>query len=122
MRTILVVDDEKSILVFLEKLLTKHGYNVLVAGDGLEGFELMSSHAGVIDLLLTDVQMPELDGFGLAKAVAEARPETKIVFITGHPGEYHERLADKTVVPKPFDSRRLLDVIRAELEAEAPRQ
>jgi CheY-like chemotaxis protein len=108
-------DDEHAIRKFLQSTLKGPGYNLLVARDGLEASEIAASHPGTIDLLLTDVQMPELDGIELASAFAKSRPNAKIIFITGNPDKYAERLVDETVVAKLFDRLALKSLVRAKL-------
>lgn len=101
MKTILVVDDEPRIRLMLQRALKAQGYNILVACDGVDALAVASAHSDGIDLLLTDVQMPEMSGIEL---------------VTGEPGKFAGQLADKMVVAKPFAWTTLMSVIRASLE------
>lgn len=116
MKTILVVDDEATIRLMLQRALTAQGYNILLACDGVDALAVASAHPNEIDLLLTDVQMPEMGGLELARAFAQSHPGTKVIFITGAPGKFVDQLADKMVVAKPFAWATLMLVIRASLE------
>lgn len=82
--TILVVDDEESLRTVVEELLGKLGYSVLSAGSGPEALALAEKFAGKIDLLLTDVVMDPLSGPALAEQLVHARPEMKVVYISGY--------------------------------------
>ena len=82
---ILVVDDEVIVRNIVQRILTKEGFAVLAAADGEEALELFQTFPDTIDLLLTDIDMPRLDGFHLAKRVRLQKPEVKILFRqTGH--------------------------------------
>jgi len=80
---ILVVDDEVIVRNIVQKILTKEGFAVLAAADGEEALELLQTFPDTIDLLLTDIDMPRLDGFHLAKRVPLQKPEVKILFMSG---------------------------------------
>lgn len=82
--TILVVDDEESLRTVVEELLGKLGYSVLSAGSGPEALALAEKFSGRIDLLLTDVVMDPLSGPALAEKLVHARPEMKVVYISGY--------------------------------------
>ncbi len=84
--TILVAEDDQSIRDSLCDLLKDKGYKVLSAANGREGVHLSRNYEGAIDLLITDVVMPEMGGTELAEALFAQRPETKILYMTGHPG------------------------------------
>ncbi|CUS78959.1 two-component system, chemotaxis family, response regulator CheY [Candidatus Kryptonium thompsonii] len=67
-RTILIVDDSPTIRKFVSLALENMGYKVLTASDGMEVFEVLS-RAGFVDLIITDINMPNLDGFELIKSL-----------------------------------------------------
>ena len=81
---VLLVEDEEMVRVLARRILEMSGYVVLEAGDGRAGLALCESHQGKIDLLLTDVVMPELGGRELAEAALKQRPGMKVVFMSGH--------------------------------------
>lgn len=80
---ILVADDDEMIRNVVRAFLQGDGYSVLTAYDGLEALELSRSYNGTIDVLITDVQMPRLNGFGLCSRLLRERPGIKVIFMTG---------------------------------------
>lgn len=100
---ILVVDDDPAILRLLEAGLRKAGFRVITAADSVAALRALDAGAqDRVDLVLTDVQMPELDGPGLAAIVRARRPALPIVFMTGHAGDRVNSLGHETVITKPF--------------------
>jgi two-component system cell cycle sensor histidine kinase/response regulator CckA len=85
--TILFVDDELQLCRIAKRVLEAAGYTVLVAGSGGEALEVLAQHAGTIHLLITDVIMPGMTGPVLAGHVRAARPETKVLFLSGYPDD-----------------------------------
>jgi nitrogen-specific signal transduction histidine kinase/ActR/RegA family two-component response regulator len=82
--TILVVDDEEPLRRIAKRVLMAGGYTVLLAADGAEALEVLGEHAGPIHLLVSDVIMPGMTGPALAERVREARPETRVLFMSGY--------------------------------------
>ena len=104
--TILVVEDERQIREVLTRALSAQGYRIVAAANGAEGLEAARRHQGRIDLVITDVVMPLLGGRDLARALADERPETAVLFMSGYPeqaigqdGVIEEGL---DFLPKPF--------------------
>jgi CheY-like chemotaxis protein len=85
--TILVADDEPGIRGLIRKILRRERYNVLEAGSADEALTVALSQAGPIQLLLTDVIMPSLEGPELARRMSEASPDRKVLFISEYTGE-----------------------------------
>ena len=111
---ILLVDDEQLVRNFIGELLTYEGYEVLSAVNGQQALELSRSFAGSIDLLLTDIVMPKMDGLELASCIRRERPAVKILLMSGKSsGEI--RIAGKQIefLPKPF----VAEALRAKLLA-----
>ncbi len=93
---VLLVDDEKNLVLMLAKILRRHGYEVITAHDGEEGRELLranmpdpgqpeeSDAPDPIDAVLTDLQMPKLDGMALLHQVREEYPDMPVIVLTGH--------------------------------------
>jgi CheY-like chemotaxis protein len=81
--TILVVDDDASVRSVTGAMLVKQGYTVLTAGTSAEALQQAASH-GRVDLLVTDVVMPGLNGPALARKLREAHPTLKVLFISGY--------------------------------------
>ncbi len=82
--TILVAEDEEALRVVVRRSLEKAGYRVLVARDGEDALALAGDYEGKIDLLLTDVVMPRMGGRALADALTDARPSTRVLFMSGY--------------------------------------
>jgi PleD family two-component response regulator len=84
--TVLLVDDEPVVVSVLAKVLTLHGYTVLVAEDYYTALQAAESHAGRIDLLLTDIALPGLNGCELARKLLRVRPELRVLLMSGYTG------------------------------------
>ena len=82
--TILLCEDEPAIRKLVQSTLSKNGYNVLVAETPKKAIEICRDFTGRIDLLFTDIVMPEISGFELARTVTELRPGTKLLFMSGY--------------------------------------
>jgi two-component system, cell cycle response regulator CpdR len=108
--TILIVDDEPGILEVTAEALADSGYELLLAGDSQSALALLRDHE--VDLLLTDIVMPGMDGIELAKRAAERNGALKIMFITGfaavalHPASGAPKQAK--VLSKPFHLREIV--------------
>jgi FixJ family two-component response regulator len=123
-----VVDDDPSIQQSLEYLLESADHDVLAFGSARAMLE--SGCLAKIDCLISDIDMPGMDGFDLSQAVRDARPEVPIILITGHPELLHRLppmdAGRHVVFRKPFDGQDLLtaveDAVRdSRLRAGAPR-
>ncbi|MDB6033476.1 MAG: sensor hybrid histidine kinase [Verrucomicrobiales bacterium] len=122
---ILVVDDEAIICEVTRKTLEKHGYEVLTARDGIEGIALFALHRGKIDLVLTDLVMPHMDGASLIKALHRMDPKVNIVVSTGvsqGPDEEAkmrqvEALGINTFLNKPYTGEKMLLTLEAALDS-----
>jgi len=82
--TVLAVDDEETVLALVRTMLWKAGFTVLEAGEGAEALRIASEHAAPIDLLLTDILMPDMSGYELADKLESMRPDTKVLFMSGY--------------------------------------
>jgi len=81
--TIVIVDDDSVIRALVQGILSNQGYTTLCAQDGLEALELSRKHNGKIDLVVSDLVMPRMNGAALAERIIAERPETPILFISG---------------------------------------
>lgn len=82
--TILVVDDENDVTVMLEDLLSTFGYRVVAASSGEEALQLKQQFAGRIDLLITDITMPGINGWQLARQLRNIEEDLKVIYISGY--------------------------------------
>jgi len=115
--TILVADDDDAIRTLTGGALRSHGYNVLQAADGVEALEVAAQHPGPIHLLLTDVSMPRLDGWGLHRRMSSDRPDTTTLFMSGSldPGQHRQA----AFLPKPFTVSALIHKVTEALKFSA---
>ncbi len=113
--TIMVVDDESSVLEMTRITLEAHGYKVLSASDGEEALTLFRAHSKAISLILLDMMIPGMDGVSTAKAILRLDPQANILIATGlavpKKMEQLEDLPIKGTLEKPFDAPRLLTAI-----------
>ena len=118
--TILVCDDDEVVLDSAAFLLEARGYSVIRAGGGREALEAAASHAGTIELLLTDVTMPEMNGWELAKEFTRQRPDVKVIFMSGYAADVMKAGATDgehiEFIEKPPKDDMLFRCIRAVLD------
>ena len=118
--TILVVEDEPAILELTTEVLERQGYTVLPAGTPEEALRLVREHAGAIDLLLTDVVMPSMNGQDLVTRVVAVRPLVKSLFMSGYTADiFAERgipEAGVQFIQKPFNRHGLAAKVRQVLD------
>ncbi len=109
--TIMIVEDEPAILKMSEMMLETLGYKVIPAGTPGEAIRIAREHTGLIDLLLTDVVMPEMNGRDLARNISSLYPELKVLFMSGYTANViaHHGILDEGLdfIHKPF-SRKML--------------
>jgi len=111
---ILVADDEVMIRNLVTILMQAEGYYVLSAADGHEGLELSRKYPGTIDLVITDVRMPRLNGADLCAHLFEERPGIKALVMSGEDmSEIVSQNVNLPFLPKPFDGQVLKRRVRA---------
>ncbi len=118
--TILAVDDDRAVLGFLEQSLTAAGYRVITAAGGWEAIQAYEK-SGPVQLLLTDVIMPDLTGPVLAERLRTRQPGLPVVFVSGfHDADLVQRFVTArgfTLLPKPFAMDALLRAVQDALAA-----
>jgi two-component system, cell cycle sensor histidine kinase and response regulator CckA len=118
--TVLLVEDEDAVRSFAVRALAQRGYRVLEATTGTEALELFRSHHGDVDLVVSDVVMPEMDGPTLCDELRRERPDLKVIFISGYAEDaFRQHLAeneDFMFLQKPFDLKQLAAAVKAALE------
>ncbi len=118
--TILLVEDQDGIRDLVITFLGKRGYKVLSASDGFEALRIAEEHKDQIDLLFTDVVMPNVGGRELAARLADARPRMKVLFMSGYPdhSDWTTGLpAEAAILQKPFGLDTLAQKIRTVLDS-----
>jgi CheY-like chemotaxis protein len=117
--TVLLVEDDRAVRAVVDSVLTRHGYTVLQASGPKEALVAARQHAGTIDLVLTDVIMPEMSGPEMVTLLAEQHPETRAVYVSGYSADalMREGVLDSRsrLVQKPIAARDLLQVVRGAL-------
>jgi two-component system cell cycle sensor histidine kinase/response regulator CckA len=125
--TVLIVDDEPSLLRFMAAILQAAGYEVLLADGGDEALAFCEARASGIDLMISDVAMPRMNGRALADCMNDRHPDVPIVFISGYP-ESRAIVAGLTArgfkngytcIQKPFTAQKLLAVVKTVLATAA---
>jgi PAS domain S-box-containing protein len=112
--TILVVDDEESLLNLTREILDSHGFNIIIANSAREALNILENNS--IDILISDIIMPEMDGYQLASIVKEKYPDIKIQLASGFSDNDNMDMVDddlqQNLLFKPFNSQALLQRIR----------
>src|SRR4051794_40799134 len=121
--TVMLVEDEDAVRIFGARALRNKGYKVIEAKSGEEALELIHGTKEKIDLLITDVVMPRMDGPTLVRQVREIHPEMKVIFISGYAEDaFRKRLdsdADIHFLPKPFTLKQLAGKVKEMISGEA---
>jgi two-component system, cell cycle sensor histidine kinase and response regulator CckA len=117
--TVLLVDDEEGVRKLVCAILTSNGYSVIEAGNGQSALAAYEKNGHKVDMVLTDVVMPQMDGFELVKRLAEKNPGVKILFMSGYRDNPVGGADDKPTRPflhKPFTPDVLLAKVREILD------
>jgi two-component system, cell cycle sensor histidine kinase and response regulator CckA len=121
--TILLVEDEDAVRAFAVKALERKGYKVLPADGGEEALEILSGDPAAIDLIVSDVVMPNMDGPAMAKVARELRPDVPIIFVSGYAEETLRQsltdvmdTANVTFLPKPFSLKELAKAVKTVMD------
>ncbi|HZU89380.1 MAG TPA: PAS domain-containing protein [Stellaceae bacterium] len=121
--TVMLVEDDDPVRIFGARALRNKGYTVIEARSGEMALELIRDGVEKIDLLITDVVMPRLDGPGLIREVREIHPGIKVIFISGYAeDEFRQRLdRDHAIhfLPKPFSLKQLAGKVKEVMNDEA---
>ncbi|MGD9616145.1 MAG: PAS domain-containing protein [Alphaproteobacteria bacterium] len=121
--TVMLVEDEDPVRIFAARALRNKGYKVLEAKSGEEALNLIRGSDETIDLLVTDVVMPRVDGPMLVRQVRESHPEMKVIFISGYAEDAFRKRLDSDAgihfLPKPFTLKQLAGKVKEAISGEA---
>ena len=124
--TVLVVEDEQAVRRATAEFLNLQGYAVLEAKDGLDALAVARNHYSTIDLVVSDVVMPNMSGGQLAKELSQLRPDTKLLFVSGYAGrtvlDHNVVDLETNFLQKPYTLKQLSLKIRAALTPHVPQQ
>jgi len=120
--TILVVEDEQPVRDFVAVCLRRYGYNVLVAHNGPHAVQVWGQHRDRIDLLLTDMVMPEgMNGRELAARLLQEKPGLRVIYSSGYNEEvlrnHHDIQEAVNYLPKPYEAAQLIRLVRERLDS-----
>ena len=119
--TLLVADDEPIVLSLTRSILSRYGYQVIPAADGREALDLFRTRQSEIDLLLTDVVMPRMNGPELAHSVKEINGDVRCIFMSGYDQDHLKNHGAQHLgcdfLKKPFTPEALLRKVRETLDA-----
>ena len=114
--TILLVEDEEELRALNARGLKSRGYTVIEAGNGVEALEELERQGGQVDIVVSDVVMPEMDGPTLMKELKKRKPDIKIIFVSGYAEDaFDKNLPDHkqfNFLAKPFTLKQLVTVVK----------
>jgi two-component system cell cycle sensor histidine kinase/response regulator CckA len=114
--TILLVEDEEGLRALNARGLQSRGYTVIEAGNGIEALQELEKRGGEVDVVVSDVVMPEMDGPALMKELKKRKPDIKIIFVSGYAEDaFDKNLPDQmqfNFLPKPFTLKQLVKVVK----------
>ena len=116
--TVLLVEDEEAVRRFAARALARQGYKVLEAGTGTEALEVMRKTGDEVNLVISDIVMPEMDGPALLKALRKKKPGLRIIFISGYAEDAMKSLTgdeEFTFLAKPFQLKELVATVKETL-------
>ncbi|NNM71647.1 cell cycle histidine kinase CckA [Enterovirga aerilata] len=118
--TVLLVEDEDAVRAVNARALSARGYTVLEAASGVEALEIVDAHEGTIDLVVSDVVMPEMDGPTLLGELRKRRPELKVIFVSGYAEDaFAKHLPEGesfSFLAKPFSLKQLVETVKGAVQ------
>jgi CheY-like chemotaxis protein len=123
--TLLVVEDEVLLRAALAEYLRECGFKVYEAGNGADAITLLKSRKIIVDLILSDVEMPEVDGFALSQWVHKFRPDTPIVLLSGDRKKSDaakDLCENEPFFAKPYDLNKVVGYVRNAISAKAKKR
>jgi two-component system, cell cycle sensor histidine kinase and response regulator CckA len=121
---VLIVDDEPGVRAVTEETLKEFGYRVVTASDGAEACAVFAQERGAVDVVLTDLMMPVMDGAAMIRALKRMDPEVPIIAVSGHSTPEHEAVANgagvSAFLSKPYRTQTLLHTLQESLVSHEP--
>ena len=121
LETILIAEDQDSVRQLLATMLNRLGYTVLEASGGPEALQKANTHKDPVDLLITDIIMPGMNGVELANQLRSTQLDLAVLYVSGHGGDELARRgvveSSRELLTKPFDSQQLGERVRQLLDA-----
>jgi len=120
--TILLVDDDEAVCRFVRRILQQHGFQVIEASDGAEALKVAAAYGMAIDLLLTDVIMPKVNGLVLAQRLLQERPGIGVLYMSGYVEKsiLLTKHPESILLEKPFSPEALIESVRQTLSSSGP--
>ncbi len=119
--TILLVEDEDAVRAFASRALASRGYTVLEAASGVEALEVMEGAGGAVDLVVSDVVMPEMNGPTLLVELRKTNPDLKVIFVSGYAEDAFKKDLPEgshfAFLPKPFSLKQLIEAVKEQIKA-----
>ncbi|MCU1257444.1 MAG: hypothetical protein JWO80_329 [Bryobacterales bacterium] len=112
---ILIVDDEPAVRRVIRAMLERNQYHVLEAASGEEALAIYLQGQPRVDLVVSDVRMPGMDGNEFVRRLHELQPLQRVIFVTAYPGDLHDSAHRLAALPKPFSSAQLISKVSAQL-------
>ena len=118
--TVLLVEDEEAVRAFGARALAARGYTVLQAESGVEALEIVEAQAGRIDLIVSDVVMPEMDGPTMLGELRKRGVTAKVIFVSGYAEDAFQRTnipegEEFGFLPKPFTLKQLIETVKTSI-------
>ena len=118
-RTLLVLDDDPEVRRLLREVFGGSGYTVHEAGSGVEALEKIEELDGNVDIVVSDVVMPEMDGPTLLRELRKVHPDMKFIFVSGYAEDaFAKNLPENAqfgFLPKPFSLSQLTETVQAQI-------
>lgn len=113
---VLLVEDEDAVRAFASRALASRGYTVIEANSGVEALERMKEHGPQVELVVSDVVMPEMDGPSLLRELRKTQPNLKIIFVSGYAEDAFKKNLPEgetfAFLPKPFSLKQLVQAVK----------
>jgi PAS domain S-box-containing protein len=119
---ILLIDDDTDVLGSIENILKEHGYRVAAVSNSLNAIEIFKKHSEKIQLVITDMSMPLVEGNEFVEIVKNIKPATKVIIISAHAQKQVDITKVGAFIQKPFENAHLLSVVRQVLDGSPEEQ